>query len=59
MLLQHIYIGPLLSKNPELADYIIKSSLERKYAKDICLEPLHDIFEEKCKQQLLDRFLND
>ena len=51
--------GPLLSKNPELADYIIKYCLDRKYNEDVILEPLDDSFEELCRNQLLDRFLND
>lgn len=50
--------GPLLSKNPELADYIIKYCLDRKYDEDIILEPLDDEFENKCREQLLGRFLN-
>lgn len=49
--------GPLLSKNPELADYIIKYGLERKYQKPINLEPLNDEFEQKSKQIMLDRLL--
>lgn len=49
--------GPLLSKNPELADYIIKYCLDKKYNEDITLEPLNDEFENKCRKQLLDRFL--
>ena len=51
--------GPLLSKNPGLADYIIKYCLDRKYNEDINLEPLDDSFEELCRKQLLDRFLNN
>ena len=50
--------GPLLSKNPELADYIIKYCLERKYKEKITLDPLDDEFENKCRIQLFDRFLN-
>ena len=49
--------GPLLSKNPELADYIIKYCLDRKYNEDIALEPLDDELETKCREQLLDKFL--
>lgn len=45
--------GPLLSKNPELADYIIKYCLERKYNEEISLEPLDDTFENNCREQLL------
>ncbi len=51
--------GPLLSKNPELADYIIKYCLDRKYNEDITLEPLDDSFEELCRKQLFDRFLKN
>ena len=49
--------GPLLSKNPELCDYIIKYCLDRKYDKTISLEPLNDEFENLCREQLLNRFL--
>ena len=51
--------GPLLAKNPELADYIIKYCLERKYHNDAILESLDDDFEIKCREQLLKRFLNN
>ena len=50
--------GPLLSKNPVLAHYIIKYCLDRKYNEDIILKPLNDEFENKCREQLLNRFLN-
>lgn len=48
--------GPLLSKNPELADYIIKHCLDRKYQEDIILEPLDDNFENCCRKQLLEKW---
>lgn len=51
--------GPLLSKNPELTDYIIKYCLDRKYNENITLEILDDEFENLCRKQLLDRFLKD
>ena len=51
--------GPLLSKNPKLTDYIIKHCLDRKYDEDITLEPLDDTFEELCRNQLLNKFLNN
>lgn len=51
--------GPLLSKNPEVTDYIIKYCLERKYNEEIILEPLNDELENKCRLQLFDRFLNN
>lgn len=49
--------GPLLSKNPLLADYIIKVGLEYKEKKEISLEPLDDTLENKCREVLFDRFL--
>jgi len=49
--------GPLLSKNPELCDYIIKYCLNRKYNENITLESLNDEFENLCREQLLNRFL--
>ena len=51
--------GPLLSKNPELTDYIIKYCLDRKYYEDVILEPLNDEFENLCRNQLLERFLKE
>ena len=50
--------GPLLSKNPILADYIISYCLNRKYNEKIELEKIDDTFEEKCREQLLQKFLN-
>lgn len=49
--------GPLLSKNPDLTDYIIKKCLKRKYNEDIELEKLDDNFEIMCRYQLFERFL--
>lgn len=49
--------GPLLSKNPDLADYIISYALKRKYNDEIELEALNDEFENRCREQLFDRFL--
>ena len=37
--------GPVLPKNPHLADWLIKTALERKYKKPIKLTPLDDILE--------------
>ena len=48
--------GPLLSKNPDVTDYIIKYCLDRKYNEDTILEPLDDSFENKCRKQLLEKF---
>lgn len=49
--------GPLLSKNPKLADHIIKIGLRCKNKKEIDLEPLDDEFEEKCREVLITQFL--
>ncbi len=49
--------GPLLSKNPELCDYIIKYCLDRKYNENVVLESLNDEFENLCREQLLNIFL--
>ena len=51
--------GPLLSKNPELADYIIKHCLDKKYNDNIQLANLDDSFENLCRKQLLERFLKN
>lgn len=51
--------GPLLAKNPELTDYIIKYCLDRKYSDNINLLPLNDEFENMAREQLLARFLNE
>lgn len=51
--------GPLLSKNPKLCDYIISYGLERKYGKKVELENLDDTFEEKCREQLLAKFIKE
>lgn len=51
--------GPLLSKNPEITDYIIKYCLERKYNEKINLPELNDEYENLCRNQLFDRFLKE
>lgn len=46
--------GPLLPKNPEVADFIIKKGLYRNYG-EVSLEPLDDTFELKAKEVMLKR----
>lgn len=46
--------GPLLPKNPEIADDIIKKALERKYGEIINLEPLDDELSKYAKSYILD-----
>lgn len=48
--------GPLLSKNPVLADHIIKVGL-MKDKKEVVLEPLDDDLENKCRDVLISKFL--
>lgn len=51
--------GPLLSKNPKVADYIIKYCMERKENDSIKLDDLDDTLENKCRKQLLTQFINE
>lgn len=46
--------GPLLPKNPEVADFIIRKGLQKKY-KQIELIPLDDSLEIKAKEVMLNR----
>lgn len=41
--------GPILPKNPELADYLIKKAVERKYGRNIKLKKLDNSWEEKAR----------
>ncbi|GAB4219464.1 MAG: type 1 glutamine amidotransferase [Candidatus Microgenomates bacterium] len=45
--------GPVLPKNPEIADWLIKKALEIKYKKKIKLEKINDDLEIKAKNYLL------
>jgi len=42
--------GPILPLNPELADYILKTALFKKYGDNITLPPLDDSFEELARK---------
>ncbi|MBI3954853.1 cobalamin biosynthesis protein CobQ [Candidatus Gottesmanbacteria bacterium] len=48
--------GPILPKNPHLADYLIKQAIDIKYRLDISLEPLDDVLELKAHQAIIQRF---
>lgn len=48
--------GPLLSKNPKLADYIIKVGL-LKDEKKVSLKPIDDKLENQCRDVLISKFL--
>ena len=51
--------GSLLSKNPELADRLLKLALEKKYGNEIELESIDDTFEIKAKEHIINRFKKD
>lgn len=48
--------GPLLPKNPTLADWLIKTALEVKYQKGIQLEPLDDSLENQAHEYIKARY---
>ncbi len=47
--------GPILPKNPFLADYLIKKALEIKYGEEISLEKLNDELAEKARKTIAKR----
>lgn len=49
--------GPLLPKNPQLADYLISRALAKKYGKDIELAPLDDSQEKEANDYVFHRFV--
>jgi len=49
--------GPVLPKNPELADYLLEKALSVKYKKEIKLPSLDDLPEQKAKQFVIEKYL--
>jgi CobQ-like glutamine amidotransferase family enzyme len=47
--------GPILPKNPELADYFIQKALEKKYGGIMTLTPLDDTLEHEAHQLIVRR----
>jgi CobQ-like glutamine amidotransferase family enzyme len=47
--------GPLLPKNPQIADWLITKALEIKYKKEITLESLDDSLEQRAKETIANR----
>ncbi len=47
--------GPLLPKNPQIADWLIQKALEIKYNKEIKLKEIDDSLEEKAKKAIANR----
>jgi len=45
--------GPILPKNPHLADYLIKKALEKKYGEEIEILPLNDVLEWETHKNVL------
>lgn len=50
--------GPLLSKNPEISDYMIKYCINRNSDNIIELVKLNDTLENDCRKVMLERLLN-
>lgn len=50
--------GPILPKNPELADYLLSKALELKYGKTIELTPLENLLEEKGRNIIIRKIEN-
>ncbi len=48
--------GPLLPKNPAVADTVILRALKKNYG-NVTLEPLDDVLENKAREVMLDRLL--
>lgn len=51
--------GPLLPKNPQLADELILRALRRKYGKDIVLDALDDSQEKAANDYIYQRFVKN
>jgi lipid II isoglutaminyl synthase (glutamine-hydrolysing) len=49
--------GPFLSKNPHIADWLIARALNVKYAKDVVLAELDDVYAWKAHDQMFSRYL--
>ena len=49
--------GPVLPKNPEFADFLLKTALQRRYGKEIVLDPLADGFENLAHDSVLKKVL--
>jgi len=47
--------GPILPKNPRLADHLIKLALERKYGSPIKFSPIENSIEEKARRIIANR----
>jgi lipid II isoglutaminyl synthase (glutamine-hydrolysing) len=50
--------GPILSKNPQVSDYLIKKALEIKYGRAPELAPLPDEMESSARRIIIERYLS-
>ena len=48
--------GPLLPKNPKLADMILKNAVTKKYGDDVILEKLNDDLEQKASEYIINKY---
>jgi len=48
--------GSLLPKNPRLTDWLLQKALEKKYKKDVVLEPLNNEIELKAHNKAISKF---
>ena len=51
--------GPLLPKNPQVSDYLIRKALERKYGGEVILTPLDDSQEKEANDYIYPRFVKE
>ena len=51
--------GPLLPKNPQLADYLIERALRKKYGPEVSLDPLPDTEEKEANDYVFKRFAEE
>ncbi len=47
--------GPILPKNPQLADLLLTLALEKKYGEKFHLEPLDDSIEQKAREVIIEK----
>lgn len=47
--------GPILPKNPEIADYLIRKAIERKYGKNFKLKKMDYKWENRARDYVIDR----
>jgi len=47
--------GPILPKNPELADYLINKAVEKKYGKNVKLKKIDNKWEEKAREFVINK----